>query len=78
MLRIFESNLLRKLVMLKEKDPTCIGSREMHTEFCWGNLCDGFHLEGVGVCRTTVTLDLKETGWDGVECVNPPVDRDVW
>jgi hypothetical protein len=26
----------------------------------------------------TVTLDLKEIGWEGLECIYLSVDRDMW
>jgi hypothetical protein len=35
-------------------------------------------LEEAGVYGRTIKIDVKEIGWDGVEWINLPVDRDKW
>jgi hypothetical protein len=59
-----------------------IGSVEMHSEFWWGKLKEGDHLEELGIDRciiyTCIRIRLKEIKRNGVYWVNLVECRDPW
>jgi hypothetical protein len=42
-------------------------TREVHTEFWWGNLSERDHLEDPGMDEDSITMDLQEVGWECME-----------
>ena len=44
----------------------------------WGNLKERDRSENLGVDGRIILKDLKEIGWEGVDCICPARDRDKW
>jgi hypothetical protein len=49
----------------------------LHTGFWWGKLKEKDHLENKGV-DVRIKMDLKETGWRGVDWIYLNQDSDKW
>jgi hypothetical protein len=47
----------------------------MHTDFKWGNLQEGYHVEDLGV-DGSVVADLEELGWKGVDWIDVAQDTE--
>ena len=64
---------------IKKKDgrDTYSGGGEVHTEFWWGNLKEGDHLEYVGVDGRIILNGILKV-WDGMDWIHLTRDVEGW
>jgi hypothetical protein len=55
-----------------------MGRREVRTEFRWGNLREGDHLEDPGVYGWMILKWIFENLDGGMEWIDLPAGRDMW
>jgi hypothetical protein len=53
-----------------------MGRRGMHIGYWWKSQKERDHWEDQDVVGWTI--DLREVGWDGVDCIDMAQDRDQW
>jgi len=55
----------------------CMGRRDTHIGFCWGNMKERAHLEDLGILeRYNIKMDLEGREWDGVDLIDLAQDSD--
>jgi hypothetical protein len=73
-LRVFENRVLRRTFELKRAEVTGdwkkLHNEELHNLHYWANI--------IKIDQVKITMDLRETGWGGMDWINLAHDRDQW